>query len=398
MIGLLLSVNISTFPQYSFSYAIPYLLLGVLVCIIGSPWIMGKGKRPFPKKRLQLILGIFLLFFGLRWYIFSDTMRYGEIYDDVNTQLSLWENVAAQPYIDFGYMFIMMMAKTLGIDFHLFVFLNSLVDFVLLYYCIRRYSINPPLTCLFFLAFQGILIEANLMRNFKALLIFLLSIRYIEERKLGKYLLCQAAAIPLHMTSVIFIPLYWVLYKRIRFNVVLTISLASVFIYFFASSLLESLTNNLLGSLVGGEGKLALLSMHSSNEQETLLSLGSLERIFFLILTLLLYKRLDDNKQKEIIFSNMFLIYFVLFAIFGFNYVFRDRIPLLFIGSYWFIAPYIVKEFGKKCRYLAIGIIILSFLKIYASTRISSAYYENLFFHSTTVDDRRQLEDMFVVY
>ncbi len=394
MIGQLLVINISSFPAYSFTYSIPYLILGLLVCVIGWPWIKGGVQQPFPKKRLLLIMGLFLLFFGLRWHIMSDTIRYNEIYDDIDLKLSLAGNVAQQPFVDFGYMFIMMVTKYLNCSYPFFIFINSLVDFILFYYCIKRYSVNAPLSCLAFLAFQGIYIEANLLRNFKAILIFLLSLKYIEEQKLGKYLLCQVIAVTLHMTSIIFVPLYWLLNKRWNFKVVLAISIFATFIYLFASDLLANLTNNILGGLIGGEGKLALLAIYSTGEKEMVLSIGTLERLFFLFLTLMLYRKMNDKKGSVVMFANMYLIYFVLFAFFGFNYSFRDRIPLLFMGAYWLLTPILVERFRKKIPYLATVIILLSFLKIYASTRICSAYYETVLFHQTTVEQRQQLNDM----
>ena len=396
MIGQLLAVNISSFPAYSFTYSIPYLILGLLVCIIGWPWIKGGVKKPFPEKRLMLIMGMFVLFFGLRWHIMSDTIRYGEIYDDIDLNLSLRRNVELQPFVDFGYMFIMMVAKTLGCSYSFFIFLNSLVDFILFYYCLKRYSINPALTCLVFLAFQGVYIEANLLRNFKAILIFLLSVKFIEEQKLGKFLLCQLLSMTIHMSSAVFIPMYWILNRRWDFKLVLGISLFATFVYIFAADFVANLVNDFLGGLIGGEGKMALLAMYSTEDKEMLLSIGSLERLFFLVLTLIMYKNLREKKGETVIFANMYLVYFFLFAFLGFNFVFRDRIPLLFMGAYWFLAPILVERFKKKTPYLAMVIILLSFLKIYASTRICSAYYETVFFHETTIDQRRQFNEMVI--
>lgn len=394
MLGQLLIVNISSFPAYSFTYSIPYLILGFLVCLVGWPWIKGGVQKPFPEKRLLFIMGMFLLFFGLRWHIMSDTIRYSEVYDDIDLNLSLAGNVEQQPFVDFGYMFFLMVAKFLGCSFSFFIFLNSLVDFILLYYCIKRYSINPALTCLVFLAFQGVYIEANLLRNFKAILIFILSLKYIEEQKLGKYLLCQVLSMTIHMSSIVFVPMYWILNRRWSFKLVLGISLFAVFVYIFASDLVANSINNLFGGLVGGEGKMALLLLYSAEDKEMLLSIGSIERILFLVLTLLLYRRMEDKTGKTVIFANMYLVYFFLFAFLGFNYVFRDRIPLLFMGSYWFLAPILLQRNRKRIPFIATGIILLAFLKLFASTRICSAYYETVLFHETTIEQRQQLNEM----
>lgn len=394
MFGHLLSVSISSFPTYSFTYSIPYLILGLLICLIGRSWITGHNQSPFPQNRLLLIMVIFLLFFGLRWHIMSDTIRYSEVYEDVSLILSLKENIEAQPFVDFGYMFVMMIAKMFGCTFPVFVFLNSLVDFILFYYCIKRYSVNPALTCLVFLAFQGVYIEANLLRNFKAILIFILSLKYIEEQKLGKYLLCQVFSTTLHLSSFIFIPMYWILNRRWNFKIILGISLFSMFVYLFAANLMADLINEILGGLINGDSKISLLAMYSTEDKEALLSIGSLERFLFLIMTLLLYRKLEEKNGVSVIFANMYLVYFFLFAFLGFNFVFRDRIPLLFMSSYWFLTPVLVQKFRKKIPFLAAGFILLSFLKIYASTRICSAYYETVLFHKTTVEQRQQFNEM----
>lgn len=391
----LLLYSVYNLQTYSYIYSIPYLCLGLLVIFIGWDWIFGRRAFDFPDKRLLLLMFFFLLFFGLRWFMFSDMVRYYEVYSEVNPKLSLYSNYQSLPFVDIGFLFIIIVAKSIGLDFFVFIFLNSLFDFSLLYFCIKRYSVNPPLTCLFFLAFQGILIECNMLRNIKAMLIFLWSLKYVEERKLIKFSLCQIVSATMHMSSILYLPLYWFINKRWDMKYVLLVSVASIIFYLFATDLFENIFKSILVDFVAGEGKAALIASHIASSKESVISIGSIERIFFLLLTLIMYRKINLS-SRALLFCNMYLLYFALFSIFGFNFYFRDRVPTLFIMAYWFLPPYLINTFKERYSFLKICLIILAFMKIFASTRMCTAYYETVFFHKYTMEQRQILDEKLI--
>lgn len=386
--------SISQFPTYSFAYSIPYLIVAIVVTIIGKEWVFKNTPKPFPDKYLKLIISLFILFFGLRWHLFSDSIVYERDYNSISINYGLLANYKDLPSIDVGYLCFMWLFKMTGANYAVFQFFNTIIDFILFYLCIKRYSVNPVITCLFFIAFTGIQTECNLLRNIKVILIFILSLKLIEEHKLGKYILCHIFCSTVHISSLLFIPMYWIINKKWNFRVVFVLSSIAVFIYLFAANALSQFFDDLISMALGVGDVFYKLQLHTQNETENVLSIGTIERIGFLVLVIINYRTIKERSGRDLIFCNMYLIYFFLYAIFGFNFVFRDRIPTLFVASYWFVAPILMVRLRHKIPFLKVSLILLAFLKVYASTRMCSAYYETVLFHKTTIEQRENFNYM----
>ena len=83
------------------------------------------------------------------------------------------------------------------------------------------------------------------------------------------------------------------------------------------------------------------LNAYLGNSTDTVLSIGTFERLLTLCVGLWVYYKTDNPPRLFTIFFNSFLVFYVAYSLFGFNEVFRDRIPYLFIYSYWFLYPYL---------------------------------------------------------
>ena len=120
-------------------------------------------------------------------------------------------------------------------------------------YCILAFAILIPF-------WDGV--QMNLWRNIKSILIFCWAIKYIRNRCLWKYLLSILLACSFHLTSLFFLPLYWLINKDNR-TICMIISIISVVLYVVG---IESFFDNiiLIGVLLGGkfdQGILILLLM-----------------------------------------------------------------------------------------------------------------------------------------
>lgn len=73
-------------------------------------------------------------------------------------------------------------------------------------------------------------VQMNLWRNIKSILIFCWAIKYIRNRCLWKYLLSILLACSFHLTSLFFLPLYWLINKDNR-TICMIISIISVVLY-----------------------------------------------------------------------------------------------------------------------------------------------------------------------
>ena len=63
--------------------------------------------------------------------------------------------------------------------------------------------------------------EFNLYRNTKSFSLFLLSLPYLQNRKLLPYLLLNMTGCLFHISSMIYLPLYFVLYRKMSKEIIL---------------------------------------------------------------------------------------------------------------------------------------------------------------------------------
>lgn len=381
--------NFRTLPIYSFIYTIPYLILWLFVFMIGYDVIVRKKpNETFSNNKLVTIFLAFLLFFGLRWHIMTDSIAYYYEYRNISPILE-WNYIESHSqWWDKGFVVFTMITKLISNDFLFFVFVNSLIDFILLFICIKKYSINIPLSCLLFLSFQGILIEINLFRNIKAILLFIYSLSYINKKQFIKFAICNGIGFTLHASALIYFPMYWILRYRYNTKVIIIFSAVLTTLYLLGNNLLKDYVF-LIAEGDNGTATSKLL-YYATNFESHVFTLGTIERIGTLILSIYVYNKVnkDDNYFK--LFFNSYIIFYALYALFGFNEVLVDRIPTLFYFSYWFLYPYIYMYF-KNNPVIRKSILIFLIIKVYMSTNFCTALYENVLFDTSTIYERNIL-------
>ena len=377
---MFLSHSVSSWPDTSVIYSIPYLIMGLFVLVVGFDHLWNYDKK-IPKWKIHFFFIYFLLFFGLRWHILSDTLAYEQEFASINSVFT-WAYIENHSWWwDKGFLIFAMLVKLFTNDFFVFVFFNTLIDVSLLFLCIKRYNINLFVFLLAFLGFQGISTEINLMRNIKAILIFVYSISYIQNRQLLKFLACNILGFTFHSSALLFFPMYWLLNRKFSFRFLIPIFGIITVVYLTNINFLH----DYLMSLVIPEDTAALykISHYLEKAEKSTFSIGFVERLFTLIITLYAYKFIK-KEEMFIIWANSFFVFYCLYAIFGFNKVFLDRVPFLFAYAYWFLYPYLFRFYTRKLEILGIIFIALFLGKIYLSTHIKPAYYETSLFHETT--------------
>lgn len=377
--------EIANFPITSFYFSLPYLAIALFVLMIGYHQIWNGRSLELSRKSLFGIGVLFLLFFGLRWHIMTDSIAYENEYYTIKPNFS-WKYVNEHSgWWDSGYVIFTMICQCIKRDFHFFIFINTLVDILLFSVCLKKFSKNYALSILFFLAFQGIITEINLLRNIKAILLFVFSIKYIRDRNLLKFLICNVVGYYFHSSALLYFPMYWVLNKEYKFNLLIIISLFSTLIYLLNVNIVQGF----LSSYIPINDRVALkMAYYLEQSDEQKLSIGTIERILTMVLALYMYYNTKNKDRLFLLFFNSYIVFYVLYSFFGFNYVFRDRVPNLFIYSYWFLYPYLYdyyKNIHSSFKYL---FVFLIFAKIGMSTRMCAAYYENIMFETSTKKER----------
>lgn len=375
--------DIYHFPAKSIFFALPYLVLTLISFIA----LNGRQQNDSKNKSIYICLFLlFLFFFGFRWHIMSDSLAYEQEYLTLKPVFS-WHYIDVHSWWwDKGFVVFTMLTKLISDDFRFFVFINALIDISLFVICIRRYSSNYLVTVMAFLAFQGILTEINLFRNIKAILLFLISIRYIENRKWYYFFGINLLGYTFHSSALLFFPMYWILNVKLKLKYVVAVMSVFTIIYLFQINIME----NYIYQYMPTDGVMSnKLNAYLGNSTDTVLSIGTFERLLTLCVGLWVYYKTDNPPRLFTIFFNSFLVFYVAYSLFGFNEVFRDRIPYLFIYSYWFLYPYLFSYIVSRKKSMKYVFYALFFLKVYTSTCLCSAYYENILINDVSTRSQR---------
>lgn len=395
-------------PVTSFSYSIPYLLfLLYLAALAFMEFRALKFERDIKFIRWAAIGG-FVFFFGLRGFVFSDWALYYPMFDKIQT---LWDggltSVLSQDFtedfetdvsygktgMEMGFIYFTVFFKSLIPNYFAWVFFNVVIDIILLNIFIKRYSPYYVLSIILFLIFGGILIECNLMRNIKSILLFLISLKYLQERKIIPYMALNLLGVLFHTSAILFFPLYFFLHKECPRWLMWTIFIVGNVLTLLQISYLEPLMlsfADVIGGRLGVQIKIYLASDLYS--QAYGLSIGYLERVLTFLFLIFFQKKLIDRKSHNKIFINAYILYFIVFFFFSEIMVAVERLSYLFVFAYWIIYPELLALVEDVVRKLFLFLVLTFFcaLKLISMNSVVFSKYDNLLFGIESFEERSQ--------
>lgn len=356
--------------------------------------------------RLATIVG-FLFFFGLRGYILTDWLVYYPLFDKMPT---IWDGGFSSAFnmdfaaeygtdvsigktgMELGFVYFTLIFKSIIPNYFAWVFFNTIIDVLLLDIFIRRYSKYYVLGFIFFFVFEGLGIEINLMRNIKAILIFLVSVKYIEQRRIIPYMLLNFLGFLFHSSALIFFPLYFFIHKEWSKKVIWSIFVIGIFILLFKITYLAPILSS-IGGLIGGRISV-LIEMYLASDLYSgaygLFHFGYIERVVTFCLFMLSYDKLKEQNSSNVIFLNTYVIYFIIYFYFSEISVIIERLPMLFVFANWILYPnlfYLLDSRINKLIFLCI-FIMYSFVKISNANSNIIAKYDNLLFGIESHEER----------
>lgn len=374
---------------YNYSYSIPYIIFFsiILFFFFIESRNINKGKSDNP---IQIIVFILLLIFiGLRGFVYSDWIAYYQVFEYLPTLWSSNQINFSDAMFEPGFLFFSILIKSIYPDYHFFIFINALIDLSILCLLFRKYSKYFVLSVLLFLVVNGLDMEFNLLRNSKAIILFLLSLRYLQQKRLVPYLLLNILGMTFHVSALIFIPLYFVLNREIPKIFIWLIFVAGNLIFLLKIKWISSLLPiiSLLNSaIISGKSE---IYMDSANAYG--LSIGYLERILTFVIFTLFYNKYTEKNSMNKIFYNIYLFYFIFMFYFSEIEVFAGRLSQLFIFSYWFLYPnlYNVLLTVKKKMLFMYLFIIYSILRIMQTNNNIFSKYDNIIWGIETFQERK---------
>lgn len=394
---------------YNYAYSIPYLaFLAFLIVLMFWEFRQIKFEKDTTYIRWITVLGL-ILFLGLRGFVYTDWMMYYPMFEKLPT---IWEggltNVLTSDFsedfitdvsmgkagLELGFVYFTVIFKSLIPNYFAFIFFNSFIDVLLLDVFFRRYSNYYVLSFILFMVFGGLGLEFNLLRNIKSFLFFLLSLKYIQERRIVPFLLLNFAGYSFHSSALIFLPLYFILHKQWPNWLVWSIFVVGNILFLLHIKYLQPITlaiADVIGGRMAVKAKLYFVSDFYS--QAYGIGLGYIERVATFLLFILMQKKLKAQNSYNILFINTFLIYFIIYFFFAELMVAVERLSLLFVFAYWILYPqvlYNIKELTNK--FILIFILIgYSILKVAQVNNNIFSRYDNLLFGIQKFEDRKMI-------
>ena len=373
-------------------YSIPYI---IFISFILSIFFLQNSLKLTQRTVMILNLSVFLaylLFFGFRGFIGWDWTIYYPFYEKLD---NLFQLNLEKIMFDIGFTIYASLIKTLGFGFHSFVCISTFINVILLHVFFKRYLPEKyyALGFAIFVVFGGFVFETDLMRNIKSLLLFLLSLKYIENRSPYKFLLFNILGLFFHWSSIMFLPLYFFLHKPISVKTISLITIIGVVVFILKIEYIKPLLL-FVGSLFGNVEKYKItFYVHSSLFGSAYdFSLGFFERIFTLLLILLSYKNLTTKKTSNILFINAFFIYIVIFLFFSEVTIALVRFGNLFVFSYWILWPMLITCVNTPSKLIYTGLIlIILFFKINIVSGNILYKYDNILIGNIKTYDKRKI-------
>ena len=365
------------------SYSFPYILL--VIFYLGLS--IAQFALPLEEKTRNYInyfaIIIYILFFGLRGFVGWDWYNY---YPYFNKLPILSHFSFESSRFEIGFTLFAVIIKTINPDYHFFIFINCLVNIILLFIFLKKYTSSRLMifSLLIFIVMEGLTLELNLLRNSKSVLLFLISLRYIEDRKLIKFLLLNITGIFFHWSAIIYLPLYFFLHKKIDLRIYFFIFIIGNIIYLFQIQYVKPVVlflASLMGKVAHGKAEGYLSSKIFGIQYG--ITFGYLERVTTSLLIMFYYNKLINRSKSNILFINSFFIFFVVYFFFSEISVIVNRVGILFFFSYWILWPQIVEVSERVTKYL-----LFFFMAIYLNVRIISMTnnilykYDNIMFEN----------------
>jgi len=370
--------------------SVPYLSFFFVEYLL---YLFGKINKYNDYIARLLCIIVIVVFVGFRGYIQVDWIPYNiffqrcpVFFDGAKTVI----HFLTQSNLEAGYALYNIIIKSVYNNYFFFQFINVVSELVILHFVFKRYIPKYYiLGFLFYFIVNGLFLSIALIRNCKAIMLFLLSIKYLQGRKPIQYFLLNALALTFHASAIFYFPIYFLTNKRVNDVLINAMFFICLVLFFLKLPLATTILHSLSSMGFGGRyGTLVELYIHSSFSSAYGISLGLLERIFSFFLIYRLRKKFYEENLYCLV--NMFFIYeFIALWFSDFEIIF-GRVGTLFSVSYWFLYPKIYSFANREYKKLFLIIFFTySVLRIVTQYNEPMMKYENVITGAMTATERQ---------
>lgn len=341
--------------ENSYSYSIPYVLIFLFIFILSVIDIRNVNRGKVDWKIRWICFLTLLIFFGFRGFVATDWLSYYHVFENIPT---LWDlsGFSFEDYIiEPGFIAYSIFVKSLYPNFHFYVFVNALIDFLILHYLFKNYLRYYALAFLFFLLFlEGV--EFNLYRNAKCIFLFMFSIKYAINKNFFPYLILNVIGSLFHVSGLLYILIYPIINKKINKYILITFFVVGNYIFFFNVEWLSKFIGNFYESfLIISERGADAIELYADRSVYSMFTIGYLERVLTYILIIVIYEKAFQNDKYIAICLNLYVFYFLMYYYLWEAKILSERFSSLFVSSYIFIYPYVLSQlriYNNKIIYI----------------------------------------------
>ncbi len=378
--------------------ALPYVITMIIFAIMAVIYAQRREREDdkiLCSSILLVSIGLFYIFFAFRGYVYSDWESYYIIYENADwcDVLELTSTKQTAVIHEPGFTLLMCICKMFSSEYAFMVIVITTIDTLLLLRFLKRWDIdNLPLVFMLLIIFGGITVIFNLLRNQLSIFILLNALEYIEKKQPMKYYFLCILALCFHVSALLFLPLYFVLGRKINRWVFLGGCIVFFSLYILKIPIVLTLVKVLGLGGVFGEKAEVFTEVFKSERAFSLT--GTIEKIGTVGLVTCYYNKLIEDKKNVIIINCLFIYYFFYF-VFGEFETLSSRLSILFLFSYWVIWCKLINEMTHKNNKR----IICSLLFLYGLYSQSLSYiypvqeYDNLLFGGKSSVERQRILD-----
>lgn len=159
----------------------------------------------------QIVLAIFFIF---AWVVMAFNYRNPDYAVYKETYEVLWQTGICIDEMEFGYIWLMRIAISLGIPFPWFWGVLTTTALILIANSFRHYTYNPGMAMVLYVI-TCLLFDCVTLRNYLALALVLVAFRYIKTKK-SIFVLIVLLSMSLSAMSVVYLPFVLVVDKKIK--------------------------------------------------------------------------------------------------------------------------------------------------------------------------------------
>lgn len=330
------------------------------------------GGRALLRKTLVLPFFVFFLLAVLRWERGTDWSAYLTMFENV-------ENIFYLISFEPGFYYLNYIVASFTDNYTVVLIIQAVLIYILHYYVIKRYSLLPFVSLMFWFGFY--MGSIFFVRFHVGLAITLFSFIFIVEQKFWKFIICVVVAFLFHRTALLFIPAYFLFNKTFSRKQFLFGMLFS----FFLSALFE-VGLGLLGQIDLGtiSGKALSYTEDGADYMEDptrsafqIMLVGASYRVLLLILIITFYYDIykENNMFKGLL--NLYFIGMCLFVIVTPVSVSVARMSQYYEYFQFLLIPFFIMKFKytSSRNLVLLGFVLFYLLRLKSNV----SFYEELF-------------------